>query len=249
MATHSGHRVISDGLAIAIETKNVKCYNSGTSTNLSSNATQPITSMTPSFYKNKLGGVTHNNGVYINSDGDTYFDGVDDFLFYDYFSTNYNTASTPWTVEMWIKFPDVTQTDWHGMWGNGLGIGGYWMWHSNGKMTWYETFDGASRIWYFSQITLGTHIAQNEWVHLAWTMDGLGEANQSTRMYLNGVLKATHSPGVLYTTGNYTATPKYIGSGAGRYGSHTMGEFRYYERLLTDEEVYQNYASSRGKYA
>lgn len=186
-----------------------------------------------------------NNGLTYNSDYTFEFDGTDDFLFTS--DDVLYTRSEGHTTEGWFKFPSNTNTSWHGLWGRGLGDGGYMFFHSGGKLSWYSSYTTGSNLYYDGSIVLGTDIALDDttWYQIVVAYNPDTETHD---LYLNGELKSNRNISSILDIYNYSGGISYIGSGPGRYGMHTMGVFRHYNRTLTTEEIKQNFEATRGRY-
>lgn len=174
-----------------------------------------------------------------------HFDGVDDFLYtggYRY------TRSQGYTNEGWFRFYSDSSLSWHGLFGRGLGDGGYIMFHNSGDICWYSSYtNGSSYIFYDSGLELGDEIPLDgaTWNHIVQTYD---ESDENMRFYLNGELKVTRDISGTLDVVNYSGGARYVGSGAGRYGKHDMGIYRHYSKCLSAEEAKQNFEANRGMY-
>lgn len=174
-----------------------------------------------------------------------HFDGVDDFLYtggYRY------TRDQGFTNEGWFRFYPDSELSWHGLFGRGLGDGGYMMFHNNGDICWYSSYvNGSSYILYDSNLELNDHIPLDAatWNQIVWTYD---ETTENLHVYHNGVLKVTRNITGTLDVMNFSGGMRYVGSGPGRYGKHDMGVYRHYNKCLNATEVRQNFEATRGIY-
>jgi hypothetical protein len=193
-----------------------------------------------------------NNGVLPRyTDGSNYgvncldFDGTDDLLYTDGYRY---TRAMGHTTEGWFRFPSNASGSWHGLWGRGLGDGGYMMFHNNGDICWYSSYTNSiAYLYYDSGLELNNHITLDgtTWYQIAIAYD---PATENHLIYLNGELKATRNITWALDVVDYSGGIRYIGSGAGRYGIHTMGLFRHYNKCLSASEIKQNFEASRAIY-
>lgn len=236
MATVTGVKtVVSDDLVMALDFSNPRGYTGSASTSASNSN---IIDMS-----RKSRQVTANGGVYVNSDKSVYFDGVDDFLYDALADIKYDRTQGHCT-EAWFRFPTDASPNWHGLFGRGVGDGGYFMIHSGVSAIYHTVSGGSGLLKYSSGITSGMLFDEN-WHHLAWRYD---PSDETSSLFHNGVRVVSHDMQNFLDITNASGGLRYIGAGAGRYGEHDMGIFRHYSRALTDEEVYQNYVATRGRY-
>jgi|GEM_PF-6501201 len=164
-------------------------------------------------------------------------DGVNDYL---------NTGHTPaltdkWSIEMWIKIPNIVGSEITTIWGtNGTG-NGYWMpsfyySKSNKKLTYGHDYYGNS---YFEYGTIASHtINPGDIVQIALVFDGC----KHVQLYLNSVIlmDAIFTLTPSYTSSNLIganvpATP-YPG-----YGNIEVISCSIFSKLLSYTEILRSY--------
>ena len=110
-------------------------------------------------------------------------------------------------------------------------------------LTWY---DDSAYIASFSSVTT---ISLNTWYYVSVTSQ-----NNDFRLYINGVLDTAD------TSGTYTGSPSgnagehtlgtynRPGAGYGGYANVSYGVYRFYNRVLTDTEILQNYNIQKSRF-
>lgn len=247
MGTHTGPKPITDdSLIVSIDVANPACWNGGNTT-----LDGRLVNMAR---KDRKGTLSGNNGVSKGGSGKdsyAYFDGVDNFIYAvdgTGTQTKYNRTQGHYT-EAWFRFPSDASTSWHGLFGRGVGDGGYLMLHT-GKSAIYHTVSGGSGKLKYSSGTSSRFSSSylfdsTSWWHIGWKYD---PSTENSQLYVDGTLEVTHNMTSFLDMTNWSGGCKYIGSGPGRYGQHDMGIFRHYNRALTDDEIYQNFQANRGRY-
>ena len=111
------------------------------------------------------------------------------------------------------------------------------------QLTWY---DDSAYIASFSSVTA---ITLDTWYHICVTTQ-----NNDFRMYINGALDTAD------TSGTYTGSPSNNagehtlgtynrpGAGYGGYANVSYGVYRFYNRVLTDTEILQNYNIQKSRF-
>lgn len=183
------------------------------------------------------------SNVSFNSSGQPTFDGTDDYI--PKTRKQYSITEN-WSVETVFKPTNDSHTSWNGLFGGQLAAGGYWMFHSSGNLTYYEGYDGSTRIRYSSWTKANT-FNQNVYHHLVITYTSTSSTTGTYTVYYNG--------GEKIDTFNWTFTfshsldSNYIGMGAGnRFGTNDIHVYREYNQALTAQEVYNNYLAYKGRF-
>lgn len=154
-------------------------------------------------------------------------------------------VSEPWTTELIFKPTDGAHTSWNGLFGGSLSQGGYWMFHSSGNLTYYEGYDGTTRITYRPWTKANTFTTGN-YHHLVITYTPTSSTTGTYTLYYNGGQK-TDSFG--WTFGwAYSLDMQFIGAGDGRFGTNDIHHFKQYNRVLTVQEVAQNYQAVKSRF-
>lgn len=96
----------------------------------------------------------------------------------------------------------------------------------------------------------GNNGNDNNW-HMFASTDTGGDGNQTTKFYLDGVLKQTGTSNASYDTPDDGISPILVwGSWSGTYGNMDGRSncYLYYDRVLSDAEILQNYKALKSKF-
>lgn len=218
MAIASGPRGINDGLIYFIDPSNVKSY-AGVGTVIYDLSGNGKTS----YFTNGALYQNYQKGVVL-VDGNN-----------DYISTPLFTLTSPITVSVWVKNVVVGGT----VFGSTAGFANaeYIFGLNQNQNVVIQGSPGGVKTYKLPDIKF------NSWAHLTMTRD----VGNNMRVYLNGIGSTTGSQ-------NYSNT--LLVNQIGRYSSFTnqyntrgsIGEVRIYNRALSQQEVINNYNSSRKKY-
>jgi hypothetical protein len=235
MGVAGGPNLVEDGLVFALDASDKNSYVSGSTSWFDLSA-------------NNLSGSLFNGPVFNSgSGGNIVFDGIDDYC---------RTTPTPislrgnssFTVEGWFRR--------NGSWSGGAtwGIGGD---ASQGGINSYN--GGANLIsidlWGTSTYSTGQTYSLTDWKHAVWTYNGGGFTTSNIIIYINTVP---------YTGANLTVnrggsgTPNINTNGivlarAGTvennyYSKVTIANFKIYSRVLSADEVLQNYNATKTRF-
>lgn len=174
--------------------------------------------------------------------GHLVFDGTDDYIAK---TRNQYAITDNWSVEVVFKPTNDSDTSWNGLFGGSLGAGGYWMFHSSGNLTYYEGYDGASRITYRPWTKANT-FNQNVYHHLVITYTSTGSTTGTYNLYYNGGEK-TDSFNWTFTF-SHSLDSRFIGAGDGRFGTNDVHVYKEFNRVLTPAEVQQNYNAYKNRF-
>lgn len=177
-----------------------------------------------------------------DSNGLPTFDGTDDYIAK---TRNQYAITDNWSVEVVFKPTNDSDTSWNGLFGGSLGAGGYWMFHSSGNLTYYEGYDGATRITYRPWTKANT-FNQNVYHHLVITYTSTGSTTGTYNLYYNGGEK-TDSFNWTFTF-SHSLDSRFIGAGDGRFGTNDIHVYREFNRVLTSAEVLQNYNAYKNRF-
>ena len=224
MATAYNPKIVTDGLILCLDAGDGKSY-SGSGTTWSDRSGQGNNAT----LANGVGFGSNNGGVLI-------FDGVDDQgTAGDFF--NYQA----FTINLWIN-PGSTQVQYADILDNDHNGNRNWVLQQNSNAQNQYSFNvfGAS---YQNSVTGNFNLTAGVWVNLTFTYDGT-----KVRGYNNGVLFATG--GALGTTINYSGQDFHIGrwGGGGRNWEGEYGQISAYSRVLTDEEIAQNFNATKSRF-
>lgn len=215
--------IITDGLILYLDAGNILSYpGSGTTwTDLSGNG---------------YIGTLNNNASYtaINGGGIT-FDGTDDFV--DLNSTNIITANVPFTIDCWFTLSSGSYGELFGNYGSGYGANYFWF------ATAGLYIDGSCYVPNYASATLGTH-------NLVSTRNSAG----ACITYLDGVSVATATlssriligPNFRMGADTTSASPNNVNLAEELNGN--IYELKIYNRVLTAEEILQNFNATRFRY-
>jgi hypothetical protein len=175
--------------------------------------------------------------VSFDSNSNLTFDGTNDSL---EITRRQYTSSEAWTAELIIYPKDGTNGSWNGIFGGDLGVGGYWMFHSN-QLTYYEGYWNPVTKIAYTGLGLGSTIPANQYTHLTIIYNGQGHYY----VYLNASLATefdwTH-------TGSYSLDMRNIGGPAARYGTVDVPLFKMYQTELTSDQVFKNFMSIKSRF-
>jgi len=226
MALAHSPAIITQNLVLCLDAANPKSYpGSGTTwTDLSGNGNNGELVNSPTYNSSNLG----------------YFQFVTD----DYARIQNNTAldtQTP-TVEVWVKTNATSQ--------NGF-------WFEKGTVnTQYSLFQEGSVIQWRQRLTSGTltnlstttanFINTSNWYQVVGTF-----VSGSRRLYINGVqVNSDTLSGTIATNSGGMSIGVYGGytGGRGYYYNGNLSVCRVYNRVLTAQEIQQNYNALKGRY-
>ena len=179
--------------------------------------------------------------VSFGSTGQPTFDGTSDYIS----KTRRQYTTEPWSVETIFKPTDATDISWNGLFGGNLGQGGYWFFHSTGKLALYSSAGYLSyRTW-----TKANTFTVDEFHHLVITYTPTGHTGLTGtfNLYYNGGEKTDSFSFTFANT--YTLDAQYIGMGGGnRYGTNDVAVYKEYEKVLSANEIKQNYKSYKNRF-
>ena len=172
---------------------------------------------------NGVGFGTTNNGFFT-------FDGSNDYINFGNNSTLYQNSGT---LSVWTK----ASSPGGGFRGIIARQGAYGFFYNDSILVAYDWGGNVTR-------STGINIADNTWKNVVMTYQS--GVNDGTIIYLNGV-------SVLTTTISISLFPTdYLYGGAeanaGQYAACQISSFNMYSRVLTAQEVLQNYNATKGRY-
>ena len=199
------------------------------------------------WYSQTANGYTFGKGgdpvFYETNKGHFDFDGSDDRMDIPGSDRIQYSTSEAWTHEIVID-PGSSgiATSWNGIFGGYLNVGGYWMFHNGGQLSWYDAIiSGSGRLWY-TGLYLGTDIPYDTITHITITHDG----SAGFKVFINGVQQRSTTR--TFET-SYSADLKIIGAGdSNRYGTSKIYLFRNYSKQLSDAEILQNYNVTKARF-
>jgi hypothetical protein len=220
-------RIVTDGLVLCLDAANQKSYpGTGTVwTDLSGNGNNGTLTNGPTYSSANSGSIV--------------FDGVDDYALI----TNSSPLgqSLNWTINAWVKYNSTGYTSWMIITDQATytSASNYMMWLSSdapatGKLL--SAYDGG---WHYGTIRLYPDI----WYNVCLTRQ-----SNVVRYYINGAfdIQKTLANTLTLNTGNVG-----IGSHPNNLGYRTNGNIssvKIYNRVLSDQEVQQNFNALRGRY-
>jgi len=235
-ASGTSDGIITDGLILHLDAADTNSYpGSGTTwTDLSGNGNHGTLENAPTFSSDNGGSIA--------------FDGSNDYVDLGNDASLRPAIADGFTVSCWIKSSsDITlinifsndgaENNYYGVW---VTIGG------SSKMT-HATGDGGGPASYSrSTHVASTLLSTNTWYHFTYLFDGENQANWDA--YLNGSIESTGTTSGTGGNMSYTGGEAYIGRRYGDYGEFTMGSFQFYDRLLSADEITQNYNAQKERY-
>lgn len=227
--TRQAHaQIVTSGLAIALDIADNRCYTSGSRTlyNLSATSSRYITNatLTPSasWVKTSTGGA-----------GSLAFSGS--YAYYDY---NYQTPSgsialQSYTLLTWVSGSSPFFNVGTGLTSQNMGTLGYGSFNS-----YFPTFYLRSQQGQNTQAQSTIAIDPTRWNQIGVSAALTG--NRAIRLYINGVVSS------ITTANGVSFNPPTIG--LTNTGEFTLGNTLYYNRVLTDAEVLQNYNAQKSRF-
>ena len=223
MAVSYNPRIVTDGLVLCLDSANTKSYGGSGTT---------WTDVSGSGNNGTISGATHTSGA----DGYFTFDGSNDVITGESCLTLF-TDDTDYTIEMWVKFDDVT-TRRTIISGYKSGDADRWdLEVSNGKLQGGHHDQG-----YF---TSTASVVTGKWYHLVFVHD---HAFSLWRVFIDTSTDVTHANAGRDLTSNIALG---IGDRAESSIGHLDGQIsivRIYSRALSATEVKQNFDALRGRY-
>lgn len=223
MGSSAGPNYVKTGLSIVLDSANIKSYlGSGTTwSDLSGNSNTGTLTNGPTFNSSN-GGCIVFNGInnYVSIPNNSSFNVTDNI-----------------TVEMWVRL-ETTQS-------SNLG---FLIKYSNGYL-FYVTNDANRRFRFDSRNGDGTYytttgttnIQDGVWKYLVAQKGGL-----SYKVYVNGLLEgSTTANTVGDISGNVNLN---LGTDGSTYLNGRIGIFKIYNRVLSADEVLQNYNSTKARF-
>ena len=232
---YNNAKIVTDGIVLALDAANPKSY-PGTGTtwyDLSGN----------SIDASLINTVTYET----NYQGEMSFDGTDDYAVATYNSTNF--ANTDYTWFCYARGEQISTSS-HNMPDIGYGSGwwprmGFKELQGNGWEWRSYSSGGATSV---HNMTIVPSPTPSDWVCLAFTAD---YNNTETKGYYNGNLANTNNsfPDIGGNNSNFGIGRS--GSTAGVWNEAFIGSFSIvliYNRVLTAQEIQQNFNATRGRY-
>jgi hypothetical protein len=171
---------------------------------------------------NGVGFGTTNNGYFI-------FDGTNDHI---NFGNSSILQQSSGTISAWAK----TSSPGASYRGIIAKQGAYGLFYTDSVLVAYDWTADTPR-------STGINIADNNWKNVVLTYQS-GVSN-GTRIYLNGVSVLTTTITVLNQTANLFGGAE---ANAGQYAACQISSFNMYSRVLTAQEVLQNYNTTKGRF-
>jgi hypothetical protein len=171
---------------------------------------------------NGTGFGTTNNGFFI-------FDGTNDYINFGNSSTLQQSTGS---LSAWTK----ASSPGSGYRGIIAKQGAYGLFYTDSVLVAYDWAADTPR-------STGINIADNTWKNVVLTYQS-GVSN-GTRIYINGVSVLTATITIQSQTGNLFGGAE---ANAGQYAACQISSFNMYSRVLTAQEVLQNYHATKGRY-
>lgn len=232
MAFAHNPKIVTDGLVLYLDAANSKSYpGSGTTwKDLSKNGNDNILTNGPTFSSDNQGGFS--------------FDGSNDYAERDFFFLDTDPIVT---INGWCRRTG-TQSN-AGWWGLGGGV------VSRGINN-YSSSTRANKIgwdlWGRTTFDTGENYPLNEWVNVCWVKNATSFSTSTCFIYINGV----NAP-IVHTQRNNSSSVNLkdgialgkISVNSGSYlAPFDISSFSIYNRALSESEIKQNFAATRGRY-
>jgi hypothetical protein len=210
------------GLVLCLDASNTKSYSgSGTAwRDLSGNNNHGTLVNGPTFS-------SANNGAIV-------FDGTNDFV-----SLNNSTAldtQTP-TVEVWIKTNNINQNGF--FFEKGSVNTQYSLFQEGTNIVWRQVIGGTTS----QNTTTATYISTSRWAQIVGTY-----TSGDRRTYINGNLVTSDTQAGTISTNSSGMYIGAYGTGTGYYYNGSIAIVRVYNRVLSTEQVLQNFNVTRRRF-
>jgi hypothetical protein len=235
MSTLGGPEIITDGLVLALDAANQKSY-PGSGTNWKD------------IVSNNNGTLTNGPTFSSSNSGNIVFDDTNDYINFGNISTLNFEWNDPHSIEVWLKRSNS---------GDSYIVGKNL---SSGTFRGTEfTFSGSNLIQYVirNSNTTGTRIFSRstntyndgEWHQFVVTYDGSGTAG-GIGIYVDTVsdVNVVNNGNI---TGGITSTANAVigaRNGVANYFGGNIAIVKYYNKVLTSEEILQNYNATKGRF-
>jgi hypothetical protein len=224
-------KIVTQDLVFAYDPMNTKCYTSGsTISDLSGNGHNATITGTATVVDNYFN-IPGPTGNYITIGGDTSYNSVSAFTI---------DCFVYYTVESYYCYILSNSRDCCGTYQGFYFEPGYNTTHLATLGLWADTLVAAQS---------SSTIDLSKWYHLAASYDNsVGDA----KIYVNGKLDKTTSMGTnkLGSPASFDLCLGNMGSNPNSYGmTGRLGPVKFFNRVLTDDEVFQNFNAMRGRFA
>jgi hypothetical protein len=225
MALSHSPSIVTDGLVLCVDAGNPRSYpGSGTVWNDATSSGFNFTLINgPTYSSSNLGSFT--------------FDGVNDIA-----TAGYNTAldtQTP-TVEVWVKTNATTQ---NGFWfEKGAVNSQYSLFQEGGSIKWRMNIGGRTEL----AVNTASVMNTSNWFQVVGTY-----TSGSRILYVNGVQVGSNTQtGTIATSTSGMSIGAYGGNSGstGYFYNGNIGIVRVYNKVLSANEVMQNFNATRGRY-
>jgi hypothetical protein len=225
MALSHSPSIVTDGLVLCVDAGNPRSYpGSGTVWNDATSSGFNFTLINgPTYSSSNLGSFT--------------FDGVNDIA-----TAGYNTAldtQTP-TVEVWVKTNATTQ---NGFWfEKGAVNSQYSLFQEGGSIKWRMNIGGITEL----AVNTASVMNTSNWFQVVGTY-----TSGSRILYVNGVQVGSNTQtGTIATSTSGMSIGAYGGNSGstGYFYNGNIGIVRVYNKVLSANEVMQNFNATRGRY-
>lgn len=173
-----------------------------------------------------------NNPVYTR-DGSCYFDGGSKYVNLPSVTLN---STSGYTFSLWIKFPDVTQTNAYGrFFAYGEGTSNRIYFALNNDTTYplnigFKVYNGSN-----NYSVSATGLIPNIWYHIAVSLSYSATNTSIYNLYINGSLINSSS------SNSYPISGVYINNSLGLYLISYMYDVRIYNSVLSNTQIYNLY--------
>jgi len=189
--------------------------------------------------------------VFGNKDNYLSFDGVDDYIQSDV-NTNLLDGDPTFSVEMFVKRRVGTNIGpnasfWGiGGFGQGNAVGG---WTPTANLIHLDFYDS-------TRLATSEYYPEGEFVHIVWTKDGAGAEITNVKCYINGSETTLTKNRNQTRTNQFNTSTSGIGICLGRLNANStnfhapidIGSFKVYTKVLTNQEIKQNFEALRGRF-
>ena len=211
-------RVVTDGLVFYVDAANTRSYAGSGNTIYSLSGAS-----NPGALTNGPAYSSSNNGIIT-------FDGTNDYIVVN--NSADILSKTAYTKTAYVYFTSFSTSN-NMISGGNSSQHAFWLSGSN------RLYAGHNGAW--TTVTGGSTLSLNTWYFAAVTYDN----SSGWKLYLNGVQDGTNANTTTFTGSQFINIASYD---AGNYLTGRMGVIQVYNRVLTAQEILQNYNATKTRY-
>jgi len=222
MSLHHNPRIVTSGITFAIDAGDINSY-PGTGTTVSDLISTPTGTITNATFSNS------NNGIWV-------FDGTDDYINFSSLDSTFHTSQG--SIEAWVKPSSDGSDQMVAGFGGGGTYGATRVIRINGSNWGYVTYGSSNQDW--GGIA---SVAFNTWAHIV-----LGWNGTALTFWLNARKYTAIRSGVVTPNSSVIRLGVAPWNTSDRPFEGSIAKYTSYSRLLSDDEVLQNYEAQKTRF-